>query len=689
MDIIRKTLQNTTQLGQTILRFPMQRHIKARFPWLNCNRLRETVATDTYFANVRAIGGATCAQVFYGVQSHMINVYGMKSESEMPDTYMDFIREEGAPSILRRDNLQIQSGTRTTRLNRQYFIRDEFTEPGHPQQNPAELRAVKYLKDHTQVLLDRTSAPEICWLLGCEYIADVHNICADESIGYRIPREVRHGGLQDISAFLEYKFYEPILYLDSEESFPSSKEKAGWWVGVAHNVGDAMTFKILTRDTQQVVHRSVIRPAKDDKFKNKRVLVDPVPISSELPDDDPVSANDTPSLVFGQRRLKIDKGLSKRRNRKQLRRQARHPNSILPPVTEEASTSNSDDTNVAVNGGDMATSEDESDDEPIPIIDDKPQAHSKVYDVEDLSLNTPKGEIATENTADPIYDPNYDTGDPKADAHHGGDVPDDNGLRRSRRQTQPSNRMTFNARTVKSSLKSLIRGFLLGMAVHSNYDRVKPQNVSCDNENHVLNRNPTQFNLGTLHKQELDKLRELQELDMVNDMMDPDPDDHIWRCIAVTKHKIRDLDKDDIHVKVKALWGDGEETWVRSDALRLQDPSPLIEYAVKRRLTKHPLWEWAEEYLKDDDRMASMVQALKAKVNGVQYMFGVEIPRNAKHALEMDKANGNNLWKESIDKELEMINQFQTFRRLRKGETLTLDYKRVPYFIVFANKFHG
>jgi hypothetical protein len=337
----------------------------------------------------------------------------------------------------------------------------------------------------------------------------------------------------------------------------------------------------------------------------------------------------------------------------------------------------------------MATSEDESDDEPIPIIEDKPQAHSKVYDVEDLSLNTPKGEIATENTADPIYDPNYDTGDPKADAHHGGDVPDDNGLRRSRRQTQPSNRMTFNARTVKSSLKSLIRGFLLGMAVHSNYDRVKPQNVSCDNENHVLNRNPTQFNLGTLHKQELDKLRELQELDMVNDMMDPDPDDHIWRCIAVTKHKIRDLDKDDIHVKVKALWGDGEETWVRSDALRLQDPSPLIEYAVKRRLTKHPLWEWAEEYLKDDDRMASMVQALKAKVNGVQYMFGVEIPRNAKHALEMDKANGNNLWKESIDKELEMINQFQTFRRLRKGETLTPDYKRVPYFIVFANKFDG
>lgn len=185
------------------------------------------VATDTYFANVRALGSATCAQVFYGVQSHMINVFSMKSESEMPDAYMDFIRAEGAPHILRRDNSQIQSGARTTKLNRKHFIKDEFTEPGHPQQNPAELCAVKYIKDHSQVLLDRTGAPEVCWLLACEYIADVHNICADESLGHRIPREIRHGGLQDISAFLEYRFYEHVMYLDSDTSFPSSKEKSG------------------------------------------------------------------------------------------------------------------------------------------------------------------------------------------------------------------------------------------------------------------------------------------------------------------------------------------------------------------------------------------------------------------------------------------------------------------------------
>jgi hypothetical protein len=95
VDIIQKTLENTSQLARTILRFPMQRHIKARFPWLHCNRLRETVATDTYFTNAHAMGGATCAQVFFGVKSHMISIFGMKLESEMPEAYINFICEEG------------------------------------------------------------------------------------------------------------------------------------------------------------------------------------------------------------------------------------------------------------------------------------------------------------------------------------------------------------------------------------------------------------------------------------------------------------------------------------------------------------------------------------------------------------------------------------------------------------------
>ena len=72
--------------------------------------LSEPVATDTFFANCQALGGATCGHVFYGIQSHMINFYPMKSENEGPTAYEDFLRFEGCPTLLRRDNSQMQMG---------------------------------------------------------------------------------------------------------------------------------------------------------------------------------------------------------------------------------------------------------------------------------------------------------------------------------------------------------------------------------------------------------------------------------------------------------------------------------------------------------------------------------------------------------------------------------------------------
>src|SRR5210317_597014 len=56
----------------------MHKHFQAMYKWFNFNRLQETVCTDTIFVNVPNIGcGSVCAQVFYGVRSKVINIYGM------------------------------------------------------------------------------------------------------------------------------------------------------------------------------------------------------------------------------------------------------------------------------------------------------------------------------------------------------------------------------------------------------------------------------------------------------------------------------------------------------------------------------------------------------------------------------------------------------------------------------------
>ena len=275
IEVIRKTLQNTTQLAMNVVKYPMKRHFKSLGEYLNKPRLRETVGTDTIFSSVRDVSGAWCAQVYWGFSSHMINVYGMKTESEMPNAQDDFMREEGIPDILRSDNARVQRyGKEMLRKLRRLLVGVEYTEPHHPQQNPAEMRAIRWLKDATKVIRARTGAPANVWLQIMEYMSEIHNITSDETLNHKVPHTKRHGETIDISPYLQHTFYERVYYHDPDESYPSTKELPGWWVGVSKNVGHVLTYKIL-KPNGNIIERSVVRSAMEPGKDNKAVKHDP------------------------------------------------------------------------------------------------------------------------------------------------------------------------------------------------------------------------------------------------------------------------------------------------------------------------------------------------------------------------------------------------------------------------------
>ena len=67
-----------------------------------------------------------------------------------------------------------------------------------------------------------------------------------------------------------FRWYEPIYYYEPE--FPSgSRERRGRFLGIAESVGHHMTFKILTDDTQKVIHRSTIRSALNPQDRNPAI----------------------------------------------------------------------------------------------------------------------------------------------------------------------------------------------------------------------------------------------------------------------------------------------------------------------------------------------------------------------------------------------------------------------------------
>ena len=68
----------------------------------------------------------------------------------------------------------------------------------------------------------------------------------------------RRGTTPDISAYVLFHFWERIYYHAPDNSFPDSKDLPVYFLGIADNVGDALTFIILSEDVQRL-HRSVIR----------------------------------------------------------------------------------------------------------------------------------------------------------------------------------------------------------------------------------------------------------------------------------------------------------------------------------------------------------------------------------------------------------------------------------------------
>ena len=78
------------------------------------------------------------------------------------------------------------------------------------------------------------------------------------------------------------------------------------------------------------------------------------------------------------------------------------------------------------------------------------------------------------------------------------------------------------------------------------------------------------------------------------------------------------------------------------------------------------------------------------KLRGPKYKFGIEIPRNAKHAIELNKQNGNTFWQDAMKLEVDLLKNFQTFKILAKGVRdfpNKKNYTYVPLHMVFDVKF--
>ena len=91
-------------------------------------------------------------------------------------------------------------------------VKDTFAEPGHPNQNPAESLGAKVIKTGAEAIMNRTGAPPEAWPYVHKYIADINNRTSSAMLGWKTPMEKWHHQTPDISAFLQFRFWEHIYF---------------------------------------------------------------------------------------------------------------------------------------------------------------------------------------------------------------------------------------------------------------------------------------------------------------------------------------------------------------------------------------------------------------------------------------------------------------------------------------------
>ena len=100
-------------------------------------------------------------------------------------------------------------------------------------------------------------------------------------------------------------------------------------------------------------------------------------------------------------------------------------------------------------------------------------------------------------------------------------------------------------------------------------------------------------------------------------------------------------------------WKDGSTDWAEMNDVKDSYPVQLADYAARKRLDKEPAFAWWIPHVKRQQRRG--IHKLKNKYWMRTHKFGVEIPKSVAEAIQIDKRNGNHLWQEAIEKEMENI----------------------------------
>jgi hypothetical protein len=89
---------------------------------------------------------------------------------------------------------------------------------------------------------------------------------------------------------------------------------------------------------------------------------------------------------------------------------------------------------------------------------------------------------------------------------------------------------------------------------------------------------------------------------------------------------------------------DKKQSWINFFALSLSNPTPIISYARSNNLLQGIPFCHIIQYCKSRSEVEiERINKTSTSSTSTRYIFGVQVPKGIKSAIDLDKKNGNSL----------------------------------------------
>ena len=126
-------------------------------------------------------------------------------------------------------------------------------------------------------------------------------------------------------------------------------------------------------------------------------------------------------------------------------------------------------------------------------------------------------------------------------------------------------------------------------------------------------------------------------------------------------------------------WHDDSVQWIPLSIMKESNPVEVANYAKAASLMTEPAFAWWVPYTLR--KAKAIIAAVNVRTRKTTHKYGIEIPRSLKHAMEIDKKNGNDIWRKAYHKE--MVNVGVAFEILEDDKRAPVGWTKVTGHLIF------